>query len=221
MSTQRIIRHPIKVSGAFSKKLKTDSAGISVLKKDGQTAISSQEKAEILNNQFSSVFTNEDTSNIPQPEGKISPDIDQLIIDTNGITKLLQKLNPNKAAGPYALSTRLLKETAKESAPILRKIFQKSIDSGELPKDWKMANIAPVYKKENRCIPSNYRPVSLTSVTCKLLEHVVNRHIINHLDNHILVDNQHGFCSRRSCETQLVLTSNDLAAELDKGGQVP
>ena len=175
----------------------------------------------MLNNQFSSVFTNEDTSNIPQPEGKTSPDIDRLIIDTNGITKLLQKLNPNKAAGPDALSTRLLKETAIESAPILQKIFQKSIDSGELPKDWKMANIAPVYKKENRCIPSNYRPVSLTSVTCKLLEHVVNRHIMNHLDNHnILVDNQHGFRSRRSCETQLVLTSNDLAAELDKSGQV-
>ena len=63
---------------SFLKKLKTDSAGISVLKKDGQTAISSQEKAEMLNNQFRSVFTNEDTSNIPQPEGKISPDIHRL-----------------------------------------------------------------------------------------------------------------------------------------------
>ena len=66
-----------------------DSADISVLKKDGQTAVPSQEKAEMLNNQLSSVFTIEDTSNIPQLEGKISPDIDRLTIDTNGITKLL------------------------------------------------------------------------------------------------------------------------------------
>ena len=136
----------------------------------------------MLNNQFSSVFTIERI----KPERKTILDIGWLTIDSNDIVyvKLLQKLNPNKAAGLDALSTHLMKETTYESAPILQQIFQKSIGSGELPTDMKMANIAPVYKKENRCFPSNKRPVSLTSVTWKLLEHVVNKHTINHLNSH-------------------------------------
>ena len=74
----------------------------------------------------------------------------------------------------------------------------------------------PIFKKGDRSKPENYRPVSLTSITCKTLEHIVSSTIMSHMDSHyILTDAQHGFRKRRSCETQLLLTIQDLASSID------
>jgi len=90
-----------------------------------------------------------------------------------------------------------------------------------LPKDWRDANIAPVYKKGDRHAAENYRPVSLTSVTSKLLEHIICHHILNHLDKHrVLTSLNHGFRSGYSCETQLVVTTHDLLNFYDQNKQV-
>ena len=95
-------------------------------------------------------------------------------------------------------------------APILTLIFQASLDQGILPSDSKAANVTPVYKKGKRTDPSNYRPIYLTSVCCKTLEHIVYSSIFLHLENHqILIDNQHGFRLQRSCETQLISAISD------------
>ena len=76
-------------------------------------------------------------------------------------------------------------------------------------------------QKGERNITSNYRPVSITSVCCKIIEHIIFSHVMDHYDNNsILIDEQHGFRPGRSCETQLLITSNDLAESLDKGEQV-
>ena len=92
---------------------------------------------------------------------------------------------------------------------------------GELPKDWRDANISSIFKKGDKHLPENYRPVSLTSVTCKILEHIICRHLLNHLEqNHILTNLNHGFRTGYSCETQLVTTLNDFLQEHDKGHQV-
>ena len=100
---------------------------------------------------------------------------------------------------------------AKTLAPGMTKIFQKSIDCGELPDDWLNANVAPVYKKGDVHKAENYRPVSLTSVTCKLLEHIICKHILTHLEEYnILTSLNHGFRSGYSCEAQLIVTLNDL-----------
>ena len=78
----------------------------------------------------------------------------------------------------------------------------------------------PSSKKE-RHQPSNYRPVSLTSVVCKVLEHIVHSNIMSHYDRwNILCDSQHGFRKRRSCETQLIETIDDVARHLSDGNQV-
>ena len=138
-----------------------------------------------------------------------------------GVEKLLSNLNASKAAGPDQLSGKLLKATACESAKILQVIFQRSLDTGELPADWKNALITPVFKKASRSDPANYRPISLTCISCKLLEHNVNMHILNHLDEHkILADSRHGFRKRRSCDTQLLLTCHDLSSVVNDCGQV-
>ena len=83
--------------------------------------------------------------------------------------------------------------------------------------DWKTANITPIYKKGDRAEAKNYRPVSLTCICCKVLEHVIHSRIMNHLDDHeILCDSQHGFGKKRSCDIQLVITMHDLTKIIDQ-----
>ena len=101
------------------------------------------------------------------------------------------------------------------------RLFQQSIDSGDIPKEWTLANISPLFKKGDRSLACNYRPVSLTCVTCKLLEHIVCSNITAHLDEHkLLSDKQHAFRKWPSCETQLATVINDWAKILDNKGQV-
>ena len=114
-------------------------------------------------------------------------------IDVHGVEKLLSNIKPNKASGPDAIPCRVLKEAASELAPILTDIFATSLSSGKLPADWKLAKVAPVFKKGNTNEAANYRPISLTCVCCKLLEHIVCHAISKHLDDHnILSKFQHG-----------------------------
>lgn len=115
----------------------------------------------------------------------------------------------------------VLKTCADQIAPALHAIFQRSLDSGSLPTDWRQANISCVFKKGDRHNPANYRPISLTSIPCKLLEHIVCRHIFTHLDSHnILTNLNHGFRSGFSCETQLLTTTHDLLSSFDQKKQV-
>ena len=100
------------------------------------------------------------------------PAIGSMVITVKGIEKMLLSLNANKAAGPDELHGERLKNTAKESALLLQVIFQCSIESGAIPDAWKKATISPVYKKSDRSDPANYRPVSLTCISCKILEHI-------------------------------------------------
>ena len=88
-----------------------------------------------------------------------------------------------------------------------------------IPADWTLANVAPIFKKGSKLQAVNYRPVSLTCITCKLFEHIVCKHILGHLEEHgILTDLQHGFRTGRSCETQLITTFQDIASAYNKKG---
>ena len=91
-------------------------------------------------------------------------------------------LDPNKATGPDGISPRILKELAEELAPGLTTIFQSSLATGLVPADWKDAHVTPIYKKGEQYDPANYRPVSLTCVACKLMEHVVVSAMMQHFD---------------------------------------
>ena len=204
----------------FIKSKKTDTVGVAPLKKNGLIHSTGKEKANILNDQFGSVFTNEDLDNLPDLGDSPFPPMPDINITTDGVEKLLKKLNTRKAAGPDGIPCRLLQCVSKELAPALTTLFTKSLDSGQVPKDWRHALVQPIYKKGDRSNPANYRPISLTCVCCKLMEHIVRSHVTRHLETeNILSDAQHGFRKKRSCETQLLLTIDDLARELDKGGQ--
>lgn len=133
----------------------------------------------------------------------------------------MRDINPNKSLGPDNIPARILKEMAPTIAPILTTIYQKSLDTGIPPSDWLKAHIVPIYKKSERTTASNYRPVSLTSIPCKILEHIISKSVHNHLEAHnILTDRQHGFRQRRSRKTSLLTTVHDLASTLEKNHQI-
>jgi hypothetical protein len=100
------------------------------------------------------------------------PNMKYFDITCNGITKLLKQLNPYKAPGSDNISPRILKELATDISSLLQLIFQKSLDTGVVPDDWRIANVSPVYKKGQKSLAENYRPISLTAVCCKAMEHI-------------------------------------------------
>jgi hypothetical protein len=106
------------------------------------------------------------------------PNMKSFDITCNGITKLLKQLNPYKAPGPDSISPRILKEPATDISPLLQLIFQKSLDTGVVLDDWCIANVSSVYKKGQKSLAENYRPISLTSVCCKTMEHILASKII-------------------------------------------
>ena len=147
--------------------------------------------------------------------------MDDIEVSEKGVLKLLQNLRQNKATGPDSIPAYILKIGAKELSPILTKIFQWSLDAGQVPSYWKDAMMVPIFKKGDKHQPANYRPISLTSITCKVLEHIIHSSVMKHLDrHHILSDAQHGFRKKRSCETQLLVTVHNIAKNLALGDQV-
>ena len=201
---------------------KKDTQGIPPLKrKNGKgVAQSDLEKAEEFNGQFTDVFSKNEHTQVPLLD-RSAPFMNDIAVSKDGVIKLLKGLNPSKALGPDELHPRVLKELATELGPVLAHLFQQSIDTGEIPKEWSLANICPLFKKSDRSLACNYRPVSLTCVPCKLLEHIVCSNIMAHLDEYkLLSDRQHAFRKGHSCETQLTTVINDWAKILDNRGQV-
>ena len=177
-------------------------------------------KAILLNNQFSSAFTAEDHSYLPSMDGDPFPEMQSFTI-TRGVKELLSNLDPYKATSPDSIPSMFLKDYAEEITPAFTLIFQVSLQQGEVSQDWRQAYATPTFKNGDRSSPANYRPISLTSVCSKVMEHILHSQVIKHLEAHgILSDQPHGFQKRRSCESQLILTLQDLAAGMDEGQQI-
>ncbi len=200
----------------YIKSRKTDTTGVAPLSTSGISFSDSKAKSDILNEQFCSVFTEEDLSNIPSLDQCQCPAMPDIVVTEAGVTSLLKKINPKKACGPDNIPGRLLQLLSQELSPIITLLFNRSLQTGEIPRIWKHALVQPLFKKGDRSRATNYRPISLTSICCKLLEHIVRSAITKHLEAHnLLSDGQHGFRKQRSCETQLIMTIDDLASTID------
>lgn len=186
---------------------------------NGVLATAPRDIASILNNYFCTVFQSEDLTNIPDPviyyEGD-SPLIN-ILITPQMVEKKINKLNQYKTPGPDEIPARILKVVSDELVQPLTNIFNASLDSGNLPVDWKIANVTPIFKKGQPELPSNYRPISLTSTTGKVLESIITDHIIRHLEtNNLFLSTQHGFRKKRSCLTNLLEFFHVIFNEYDK-----
>ena len=184
----------------YTNSQRKDNQGIPPLKRRNGSGLaqSETEQAEEFNGQFTDVFFKTSGNEVPLLE-KSAPPMSDIHISNEGVIKMMKGLNSSKALGPDELHPRVLKELATELGPVFARLFQQSLDKGEIPKEWSLANICPLYKKGDRALPRNYRPVSLTCVPCKMLEHIVCTNVMAHLDEHkLLSDRQHAFRKNRS-----------------------
>ena len=115
----------------------------------------------------------------------------------------------------------MLRELAEEIAKPLSIIYQRSLSTGEVPEDWRLASVTPIYKKGCREDPGIYRPVSLTLVPGKIMEQIVLREIMWHVqDNQGIRSSQHGFTKGRSCLTNLISFYDPVTRLVDEGKAV-
>ena len=221
----RLFTEDSKTKGELSKRFWTyvkhrRSAAVSSvgpLKKGTKVVTSAKERAEILNQQFVSVFS-DPTPPTNYHELTLKAKMSEIMIDVNGVHKQLVTLKVNKAAGPDGISPRVLKELADVLAKPLTTLFQNSLDKGKVPADWKMASVCPVYKKGEKYLAENYRPVSLTCVTSKIMEHILTSQLQTYAEtNDIFHSNQHGFRANHGCELQLTELITDITYNLDQG----
>ena len=100
-------------------------------------------------------------------------------------------------------------------------IYNTSLRTGILPSDWLKAHVSAVFKKGDRALPNNYRPISLTCILCKVLESLLRDAIINHLSNNKLFSTkQFGFIPGRSTSLQLLTMLDTITDVVDSNGQV-
>ena len=166
--------------------------------------------AEELNMHFSSVFTREDTSSLPVPETKFDGSeggrLGQLVVTPEVVANKINNMKENKSPGVDGIAPKILKKkTVEQICTPLALVFNMSLPEGIVPLEWKKANIIPLFKKCSRNKSVNYRPVSLTSVICKVLETIFRDHMMDVLIKHKLINpSQHGFLKARSCLTNFV-----------------
>jgi len=172
---------------------------------------SNEDKANTLEQYFSSVFTKENQIDydIQDINTEYLSNLNINFTETKILEKL-NKLNITKSPGPDRLHPRLLYEVRKEILHPLKILFDTSYNLGTVPSDWKSANITAIHKKGNKKDPTNYRPVSLTSIVCKITESIIRDFIMEHfLDNDLFSNKQYGFIKGRSTVLQLLNIMDD------------
>ena len=181
-----------------------------------------EEISEELNNYFLSIFTEEGQSRDAEPEqsftGQETDMLKDIVINNEIVIREIDGLKKTKSPGPDNVYPRILKECREQLSEHIAKLFQKSLDTGFVPKLWRQANVVPIFKKGDKSDKSNYRPISLTSVIGKMLEAIIARAVRKHLDDHNLIrHSQHGFSKGKSCLTNLLSFYRKVFETVDKG----
>jgi len=150
--------------------------------------VTDKQKVEVLSNFFASVYTDISDDVLPALEPRsLSYKMEEIKINTELVEKLLYDLKPSKSAGPDNIHSRVLKELASQLASPLALIFRSSLSTGKLPVHGSLLSLLLCIKKGDKKDPSTYRPVSLTSVVCKILENIIRDHIIDHYKKNALI----------------------------------
>ena len=215
------IKNNPKAFGKYTKfKTKSNStvSSLHVNPKDTASNLidNSKEKANILNTYFASVFTKEPDGDFISLEEKQNLRQIPLEFSIDEVRKLLQKLKTGKSPGPDGFHPRFINELADELCLPLYLIFKSSVSCAKIPKQWKFARVSAIYKKGNRKVASNYRPVSITSIICRMLETIIRDNVVKFLmSNDLLSAYQFGFLKGRSTTLQLLKVLNDWTESME------
>ena len=178
----------IERAWSYIKLLRSESMGIPALFWKNRVCANDMSKAEALREQYENVFTWEDLNNVPiLPESHTRIFRILYTFKTRGIQKLLESRRPDKASGPDQIPACVLNESAFKFALILTSLFKPSFDQGALPSTWRVANITAIFKRGHPVVPKNYRPVSLTSLIAKTMEHFICKQICSHLSRNSVI----------------------------------
>lgn len=211
-------RDPKKFFSFYKFNKKCDRVG--PLESNGVVIDKDEEIVEKLNNYFSSVFVQEGNFNFSNflPTCEMNGSVN---ITPAEVRNIIKKFNVNKACGPDGIHSKFLNETADLISVPLSLIFSKSLEYCEIPEDWKLANVVPIFKKGSKKDVCNYRPVSLTSLVCKVLEKWIKVQIEKHITQFNLIKNsQHGFRKGKSCLTNLLSFLDFITDKLDNGENI-
>jgi len=171
-----------------------------------------KDQSELFNNFFFAQFSEESSYDISidfSDDSRFNIDF-----HPDRIHNLLRNINSNKAQGPDGIHGKILKKCARSLAHPLACIFKMSYNSGYIPKEWKMANVVPIFKKGVKTNVENYRPISLTCLVMKIFERVIKEELLIHTSQY-LDERQHGFLANKSCTTNMVGFCNSLAISLN------
>ena len=204
----------------YVKRNTTIASSIPCMKKDnGSLATSDYEKACLFSDYFSSVFTQDDNI-LPDFNPNCNSNLNSFNCSVRDVIKTIRRLKNNSAPGIDNYTPFFLKQILAHIASPLTKLFNVSLEEGIVPQDWKTAIITPIFKKGDSQLASQYRPVSLTSVVCKVLERIIREQLVKYLvDNNIIPMQQHGFLSKKSTTTNLLECLDKWTKNFDSGIQ--
>ena len=198
-----------------NRKLKLKTHIPSVVQVNGSIISDNVEKANYFNEQFSSVFQVDDGKDLALCD-KTSIQIGNINITSEDINRALSMMKNKASITPDNIPPLFLKKTGNSLLPALKRLFQESLNNGNIPHQWKTALVNPVHKKGSLNNALNYRPISLTSAICRLLESIIRYHILKHLyENNLISSKQHGFLPRRSTCSQLLVFLNQVIKSFD------
>lgn len=192
-------------------------SGVGDLKNhSGEWITGDKDKADELNSFFGSVFTKNESDELPEFLSDVGSSVCDIFVPVHKVKSMLKSLNISKSTGPDEFHPRFLKETADNIAYPVTVLFNKSIQEGRLPHEWKLANVTCIFKSGDKTQASNYRPISITSILCRMLENIIKSVIMDHCnDNHVFSDSQYGFRQRRGCILQLLKVFDDWTKFVD------
>ena len=145
----------------------------------------------------------------------------QLVVAPEVVASKINNMKENKSPVVDGISPKILKEIVEQINTPLAHVFNMSLQEGIVPLEWKEANVIPLFKKGSINKSVNYRPVSLTSVICKLLETIIRDHMIDFLIKHkIRNPSQHGFLKARPCLTNVLCFFEEITKWVDERSPV-
>ena len=201
----------------FVKSKSKTRSGIGDLKNNsGEWISDDHEKANELNTFFSSVFTKNENNYMPEFKSDVSSSVCDITVTKQKVESMLKLLNVSKSTGPDEFHPRFLNETAESIALPVTILFNKSLNEGTIPQEWKLANVTCIHKSGDKTAASNYRPISITSILCRMLESIIKTVIMDHCNiNNVFSDSQYGFRQRRGCILQLLKVFDDWSKFID------